>query len=61
MADESGTKLYEVRIKTKGKTLIFATAAASDQDAAVYAKEKMARHSADNAELWTGMKLVRRL
>jgi hypothetical protein len=62
MGSDNLNKLYEVHLLTDGaRTLIFATAAATDQAAADYAKGKMLRHACDSAEVWCGMKLVRRL
>lgn len=56
------TRLYEIRLITMaGKSILFATAAASDQQAADHAKSLMLRHACDSAEVWCDMRLVRRL
>jgi len=61
MPDDETTRLYEIRLIEDGKTMIFATAAATEKDAAEYAQQKMLTHSCDSAELWCGMRLLRRL
>ena len=62
MSNESGHRLYEVRIKADdGQILIFATAAATDEDAIEYAKRMMLPHPCESAEIWVGMKLLRQL
>ena len=61
MPDEKSTRLYEIRLVDEGKTLIYATAAATETAAADYGRKKMLTHSCDSAELWCGMRLLRRL
>lgn len=62
MAEELATRLYEIRIiKQTGEILIFATVAATDDEAAGYAQSKMVRHGSDTGEVWCEMKLVRRM
>jgi hypothetical protein len=56
------TRLYDIKLVTMaGKSLLFATTAASDQQAADHAKGLMLRHACDSAEVWCNMRLVRRL
>ena len=56
------TKRYEIRLLTvEGEPLLFVATVASDQEAADYAKSLMLRHPCEIAEVWLGMKIIRRL
>ena len=63
MYEKIETKRYEVRLLTsQGKVRLFATAVATDREASDYGKSLLIRHAdCDSAEVWRGMKLIRRL
>jgi hypothetical protein len=57
------TKPYDIRLETSGgKVRLFATAVATDTEAAEYAKGLLLRHlDCESAEVWCGMKWIRQL
>ena len=60
---ERENKRYEVRLLTAdGRGRLFATAVATDNEAADYAKSLIVRTlDCEGAEVWCGMKLIRQL
>jgi hypothetical protein len=57
------TRRYEIRLRTsKGGGRLFAICAATEMEAAEYAKTLLHRHlDCDGAEIWCGMKLIRQV
>ena len=56
------TRTYEIRLITgQGKSMLFATASATAQEAVEHAKGLMLRHDCDRGEVWCGMQLIRQL
>ncbi|MEO8386364.1 MAG: hypothetical protein ABI583_14040 [Betaproteobacteria bacterium] len=55
-------RCYDIRLITvEGRSLLFVATVESDWDAIERAKDLMLRHICDTAEVWDGMKLIRRL
>ena len=62
MPSEPTTRLYEIRLLGPAGPILFNTTAASDEEAADYARRVLQRHpDRDRAEVWHGMKLVRQV
>jgi len=62
-ATARATQRYEIRLRTsKGGGRLFAICAATDKEAAEYAKSLLRRHlDCEGAEIWCGMKLIRQV